>query len=144
MLGRKPKNKLGKGATLIAEGTRITGDLRFSDQLYVNGHVEGDIRAEEGSNAMLVISEVGSVRGEIDAPMVVVNGRVEGNVRASGRVELAAQARISGNVYYKLIEMQLGALVEGQLVHENEAAALASVHALPRVGTDEALAQAGR
>lgn len=143
MLGRKPKNKLGKGATLIAEGTRITGDLRFTDQLYVNGHVEGDIRAEDGSEALLVISEIGSVKGEIDAPMVVVNGRVEGNVRASDRVELAAQARISGNVYYKLIEMQLGALVEGQLVHENEAAPRANVHAIART-PEEALAQGAR
>jgi len=142
-LGRKPKNKLGKGATLIAEGTRITGDLRFTDQLYVNGHVEGDIRAEDGSEALLVISEIGSVKGEIDAPMVVVNGRVEGNVRASDRVELAAQARISGNVYYKLIEMQLGALVEGQLVHENEASPRANVHAIART-SEEALAHGAR
>jgi cytoskeletal protein CcmA (bactofilin family) len=143
MLGRKPKSKMGKGATLIAENTRIAGDVRFGDQLYVNGHVEGDIRAEEGSDAVLIISDVGSVKGEIDAPMVVVNGRVEGNVRAGTRVELAANARISGNVYYKLIEMQLGALVEGQLVHVQDGAARASVHPLPRVG-DEVAAQPAR
>jgi len=138
VMGSKPKTKLGKGATLIAESTRIAGDVRFSDQLYVNGHVEGDIRAEDGASAMLVISDIGSVKGEVDAPVVVVNGRVEGNVRAGTRVELAANARITGNVYYKLIEMQLGAMVEGQLVHVEESASLANVHALSRV------AEAGR
>jgi cytoskeletal protein CcmA (bactofilin family) len=143
MMGRKQKAKMGKGATLIAENTRITGDVRFGDQLYVNGHVEGDIRAEEGSDAVLVISDVGSVKGEIDAPMVVVNGRVEGNVRAGTRVELAAKARISGNVYYKLIEMQLGALVEGQLVHVQDGGAKTNVHPLPRLA-EELVAQPGR
>ena len=134
MMGSKPKTKLGKGATLIAESTRIAGDVRFSDQLYVNGHVEGDIRAEDGCSATLVISDIGSVKGEVDAPIVVVNGRVEGNVRAGTRVELAANARITGNVYYKLIEMQLGAMVEGQLVHVDETApGMANVHALNRL-----------
>jgi cytoskeletal protein CcmA (bactofilin family) len=142
MLGRKPKTKMNKGATLIAENTRVAGDVRFGDQLYVNGHVEGDIRAEEGSDALLVISDVGSVKGEIDAPMVIVNGRVEGNVRAGTRVELAANARISGNVYYKLIEMQLGAMVEGQLVHVQDGAAKTNVRPLPRLA-EEAVAQPG-
>ena len=135
MMGSKPKTKLGKGATLIAETTRIAGDVRFSDQLYLNGHIEGDVRAEDGaSSATVVISDIGSVKGEVDAPIVVVNGRVEGNVRASTRVELAANARITGNVYYKLIEMQLGAMVEGQLVHVDESASMGgNVHALSRV-----------
>ena len=134
MMGSKPKTKLGKGATLIAESTRIAGDVRFSDQLYLNGHIEGDVRAEDGaSSATVVISDIGSVKGEVDAPIVVVNGRVEGNVRAGTRVELAANARITGNVYYKLIEMQLGAMVEGQLVHVDESASMANVHALNRV-----------
>jgi cytoskeletal protein CcmA (bactofilin family) len=141
VMGSKPKTKLGKGATLIAESARIAGDVRFSDQLYLNGHVEGDVRAEEGSaSATVVISDIGSVKGEVDAPIVVVNGRVEGNVRAGTRVELAANARITGNVYYKLIEMQLGAMVEGQLVHVDDNASMANVHALHR-GADGAHAQ---
>lgn len=132
MIGKKSKAKMAKGATLIAENTRIAGDVCFADQLYVNGHVEGDVRAEEGSTATLVISEEGSVKGEIDAPFVVVNGRVEGNVHAGTRVELAANAKISGNVYYKLIEMQLGAMVDGQLVHVREDGGMANVHPLSR------------
>jgi cytoskeletal protein CcmA (bactofilin family) len=122
MMGKKPATKMGKGATLIAQNTEVSGDLRFSDQLYVNGHVEGNINAEEGSEATLMISDVGSVKGQIHAPFVVINGRVEGDVHAGTRVELAANAKISGNVYYKLIEMQLGAMVDGQLVHVRDEA----------------------
>jgi cytoskeletal protein CcmA (bactofilin family) len=49
---------------------------------------------------------------------VVVNGTVIGDVHASGHVELASEARIHGNVYYALIEMAMGAEVNGNLVHQ--------------------------
>ena len=66
----------------------------------------------------MVVSDEGSVSGEIQVPNVVVNGRVEGNVYATNHMELARNAEVKGNVYYKLIEMQLGAMVDGQLVHD--------------------------
>jgi cytoskeletal protein CcmA (bactofilin family) len=133
MMGKKSAAKMGKGATLIAQNTEVSGDVRFSDQLYVNGHIEGNVNAQEGTEATLMISEVGSVKGQIRAPFVVINGRVEGDVHADIRVELAANAKISGNVYYKLIEMQLGAMVDGQLVHvEDESGAKTNVHPLAR------------
>ena len=137
MMSKRPVTKMGKGATLIAENTAVLGDVRFSDQLYVNGHIEGNVVAEAGTEATLMISDVGSIKGQINAPFVVVNGRVEGDVHAGTRVELAPQARISGNVYYTLIEMQLGAMVDGQLVHvRNEADVKSNVHPLPRVSED--------
>jgi cytoskeletal protein CcmA (bactofilin family) len=137
MMSKKPVTKMGKGATLIAENTAVTGDVRFSDQLYVNGHIEGNVLAEAGTDATLMISDVGSVKGQIHAPFVVVNGRVEGDVHAGTRVELAPHARIAGNVYYTLIEMQLGAMVDGQLVHvQAETEVKSNVHPLPRVSEE--------
>ena len=136
-MNKKPATKMNKGATLIAENTAVVGDVRFSDQLYVNGHIEGNVLAEEGSEATLMISEVGSVKGQITVPFVVVNGRVDGDVHAGVRVELAAHAKVSGNVYYKLIEMQLGAMVDGQLVHvHDEINVKSNVHPLPRANDE--------
>ena len=137
MFNKKSSNKMTSGATLVAENTQVLGDVKFTDQLFVNGHIEGNISADEESGATLVISDIGTVKGQIHVPFVVINGRVEGDVHASTRVELAADAKISGNVYYKLIEMQLGAMVEGQLVHVRDGKAEgASVHALPAVGDE--------
>ena len=68
--------------------------------------------------------------GEVRVPNVVINGIVEGDVFAGHKVELAPKARVRGNLYYKLIEMQLGALVDGQLVHEVEDSA-DNVHRFP-------------
>jgi cytoskeletal protein CcmA (bactofilin family) len=71
------------------------------------------------------------VAGEIRVPNIVINGRVAGNVYAGNKLELAANARVQGNVYYKLIEMQLGAMVDGQLVHDEAQAEKAEVHQFP-------------
>lgn len=123
--------KIEKGVTLIAPNTEVVGDIRFRDQLYVNGHVDGNVLAGDEEAATVIISEQGSVKGEIRVPNVVINGEVEGNVYASDRVELAACARVKGNVYYQLIEMQLGAMVDGQLLHEPAGGSSAKVHPFP-------------
>jgi cytoskeletal protein CcmA (bactofilin family) len=126
------KSKIEKGVTLVAANTEIAGDVKFEDQLYINGRINGNVLADPGSNATVVVSEEGSVHGEIRVPNVVINGSVEGNIYASARMELAAKAQVKGNVYYTLIEMQLGAMVDGQLVHDEKLAAESkNVHPFP-------------
>ena len=125
MMARK---KIDKGVTLIAPGTEVVGNIKFVDQLYVSGRVTGNVVAEN-DKATLIISEEGCVAGEVRVPNIVINGTVEGDVYAGHKVELAPQAKVKGNLFYKLIEMQLGALVDGQLVHE-ETQAEPNVHTL--------------
>jgi len=114
MLG---KGKLDASVTLIAAGTELAGDVRFHHQLYLNGRIVGDVTALDGSDATLVISDTGEVRGDVRVPNVIVSGRIEGDVHASSRVELTARAQVRGDVHYRLMEMQLGATVDGQLLH---------------------------
>ena len=125
-----------RGATLIAMNTVVRGNIHFEDQLYVNGTVEGDITADGESNATLIVSDEGRVKGDIRVPYVVVNGHVDGDVYAGTQVELATNAQIKGNVYYKLIEMQLGATVDGQLLHADDVTD-SKVHKL-QIATDHA------
>ncbi len=127
------RNKMGKGVTLIAAHTEVVGEIKFADQLYVSGKVTGNVLADK-DNATAIISEEGCVAGEVRVPNVVINGLIEGDVYASQRVELAAQAKVRGNLYYKLIEMSLGAMVDGQLVHEENLVA-ENVHKL-KAGPD--------
>ena len=107
--------------TLIAPGTKVEGDVHFDNQLFVKGEVRGNVVAEK-PEATLIVSPEGLVAGEIKAPTVVVNGRVEGDVHATVRLELAAGAQIKGDLFYALIEMQLGAQVQGRLVHTEQPA----------------------
>ncbi|MCW9056085.1 MAG: polymer-forming cytoskeletal protein, partial [Gammaproteobacteria bacterium] len=59
----------------------------------------------------------GNIEGEVRVPYVVLNGEVTGDVYAAERVELSSRAQVSGNVYYNLLEMAMGAEVNGSLVH---------------------------
>jgi cytoskeletal protein CcmA (bactofilin family) len=56
----------------------------------------------------------------VQAPHIVVNGAITGDVTASERLELASNARVEGNVYYKLLEMSAGAQINGKMVHRAE------------------------
>lgn len=106
--------------TLISGKTQIVGDLQFSGGLHIDGLVRGTIRAEEDSEAIVRISDIGEIDGDVIAPHIIVNGTVHGDVYASKHIELALNASIKGNVYYHLIEMAMGAEVNGNLVHHKE------------------------
>ena len=130
--------KIDKGVTLIAAHTEVNGDVRFTDQLFVNGVINGNVYASPDVKATVIVSEGGTVNGQIHVPHVVINGHIEGDVFASTKVELAAKAQVKGNVYYKLIEMQLGAMVDGQLVHDEKVGS-ENVHPFPaEAGTEAA------
>lgn len=108
--------------TLIGAGTRILGDIQFTGGLHVDGRVLGNIEAIPGANATLSISDSGEVEGSVHAPQVMLNGRVVGDITAEKRVELGSTAKVTGNVYYGIIEMALGAQINGKLMHQAQAA----------------------
>ena len=101
--------------SLIAQGTRIDGDLGFRDGLRVDGEVTGNIRASEDHPSILVVSEVAQVTGLIEADHVIINGHIKGPVIARELLELQPKARIEGDVSYKALEMHQGATIAGQL-----------------------------
>ena len=112
MFGKKKQPPI---KSLIAQGSCIEGNLKFTDGLRIDGEVIGDIRAVEGSASILVISESACVTGQIYADHVIINGRVMGPVHASELLELQPKAKIAGDVSYKALEMHQGAVIFGQL-----------------------------
>ena len=118
MFGRKKGFSAARIDTLVGQGTQITGDLEFTGGLHVDGTIKGNVVAEEGTTALLILSEFGRIEGEVTVPNMVLNGEIVGDVFGSTRVELAPKARVKGSVYYNLIEMAIGAEVNGGLVHQ--------------------------
>lgn len=114
------KQRIDKVDTLIGQHTEVHGDIVFSGGLHIDGVVKGNIEAGNDGSTTLVLSDKGSVEGEVRIPHVMINGLVIGNIYAAESVELAPQARITGNVYYKRIEVAMGAEVNGSLVHLDE------------------------
>jgi cytoskeletal protein CcmA (bactofilin family) len=118
MFGRRKRIKSsGAPDSIIGRQAEISGNLNFSGDLVILGTVFGNVVATDDSSSVLNLSETGRVEGEIRVPNVAVNGVVVGDVYATERVQLAENARISGNVYYHLIEIEMGAEVNGSLVH---------------------------
>lgn len=113
MFGKKAQPPI---KSLIAEGSRIEGNLIFTDGLRVDGEVMGDIRANTDKSSILVISESASVHGEIHADHVIINGSIRGPVHAKELLELQPKAKIEGDVHYRALEMHQGAVIAGQLV----------------------------
>jgi len=105
--------------TLVGQNTRLTGDIEFAGGLHVDGTVQGNIIANQSAQCVLRISDKGLVEGNVNVPHVVLNGTVKGDVVAHERIELGSSARVIGNVYYALIEMAIGAEINGQLIHQS-------------------------
>ena len=122
MFGKKSGNQVVV-KTLVGSSTRVHGDIEFTGGFHVDGYVKGNVEAAQGEPATLSISEDGCVEGSVVVPNLILNGTVKGDVRATERVELGARARVIGNVQYKLIEMAIGAEVNGKLIHEMDVAA---------------------
>jgi cytoskeletal protein CcmA (bactofilin family) len=122
MLNRKRHDRRSSDShetSLIARGTVIRGDLRFSGALHLDGRIEGTVLAE-GDDAMFTLSEHGEVHGEIRVPHAVINGHVTGDVQVSARLELAPNARIDGDLRYHTLEMAAGAQVNGRISRQAE------------------------
>lgn len=122
MFGKKITKPQSRIDSLIAHGTRIEGDISFSGGLRVDGEIIGNVRAEAGQASTLVLSEQARVEGAIEVSHLVVNGTIAGPVYVSEYVELQAKSKVSGDVYYKTLEMHVGAVVEGRLVHQEKLA----------------------
>jgi cytoskeletal protein CcmA (bactofilin family) len=115
MLGRKSKSTID---SLIGISTNIEGDVHFKGGLRIDGHVKGNVIADSEESSMLVISEFAKVEGEVRVAHLVVNGEIIGPVYSTELLELQPKARITGDVFYKALEMHGGALVAGKLTHD--------------------------
>jgi cytoskeletal protein CcmA (bactofilin family) len=115
----KPQNRID---SLIGEGTTVEGNVIFSGGLRVDGQVKGNVIAAGDQPSTLVLSERARVEGEIRVSHAVVNGTVHGPVHALEYVELQPKCNVTGDVHYRTLEIQLGAVVQGRLVHHEEAA----------------------
>ena len=124
MLGKKKnasnyKSNDYKNHSYVARNTDVEGNIRFTGGLHVEGKVVGNIVSEDGS-----LHVHGEVIGEIRVPHIVINGVVNGNVYAAEHIELAAKAVVTGNVYYKTMEMVLGAEINGGIMRSDKGVAL--------------------
>lgn len=97
--------------TIIARGSRFTGDIQADGVLQIEGAVAGGVR----SAARVVVTGSGHVMGDIEAPEIVVAGTIEGDLHADDRVELQEGGQVHGDVLSPRVAMLEGAVLNGLL-----------------------------
>ena len=140
MLNRRRTDRANDShdTSLIARGAILRGDLHFSGALHLDGCIEGAVLAE-GDDAVFTLSENGRVQGDIRVPHAVINGQVQGDIHVSNKLELSTHARVVGDVHYSLLEMAVGAQVNGRMTHAAEASSAPARLTSDIAGTPEAV-----
>jgi cytoskeletal protein CcmA (bactofilin family) len=128
---RPPQKRID---SLIGAGTVVQGNVTFAGGLRIDGSINGKVATAEDAQGTLVISELAKISGEVNVSHVVINGAVNGPVTATDYLELQAKARVNGDVVYRTLEMHVGAIVHGKLMHTE--AETASVVELKRASGD--------
>lgn len=118
MFGSKKKhNELlrAKISTLIGENTTVDGTVNFSGGLHVVGTIDGGAVSDD-DDSVLIVSENALVKGKVKVKHLIVNGQIDGEIYVDGKVELFDKARIFGDIHYRILELPVGAQVDGKLI----------------------------
>ncbi len=122
-------------ASLLSSDLHVTGNMKTTGDIQVEGTVEGDIRAH-----LLTIGESATIKGEVVADDVVINGRIVGRVRGL-KVRLTSTARVEGDIIHKTIAIESGAHFEGSVQRQDDPLSGKSRTPLPSSGAPAASAQ---
>jgi cytoskeletal protein CcmA (bactofilin family) len=110
----QPAPKAKPPASVLSADLTVTGNLKTTGDIQVEGTIEGDIRAH-----LLTVGEGATVRGEVMADDVVINGRIIGRVRGL-KVRLTSTARVEGDIIHKTIAIESGAHFEGSVQRQDD------------------------
>lgn len=112
--GMAQTTKAKPAASVLAPDLTITGNLKTSGDVVVEGKVDGDIRAH-----VLTVGETAVIRGEVVADDIVINGNVIGRVRGL-KVRLTSSAQVEGDIIHKTIAIESGAHFEGSVQRQDD------------------------
>jgi cytoskeletal protein CcmA (bactofilin family) len=109
--------KPAEGSTVIGKSVVIRGELSGSEDLYIDGDVEGTITLEE---SRLTIGPNAKVRADIHVREIVVFGQLTGNVQATGRVDLRQSAQVKGDILAGRLSIEESAVLTGKVELKGE------------------------
>ena len=141
---RKPFIQTAQLSTLVAEGVEITGDVAFAGGMRIDGRIRGDVigrRVDAKTASLLVLSAKGEIEGSIRCGDAVINGTVIGDLDVEHRLELQSDAKVTGTIRYRQLQMDVGATVQGHLLRVEPTAPAGNVVEL---GADKVAAVAER
>ena len=112
----QPSIDVSRLSSLIAAGVEIAGDVVVTDGVRIDGQVVGNVLSKPDTRGLLVLSELGRIEGNVSVHDAVINGTICGDLEVENFIELQANARITGAIKYRTLQMTCGARVEGSMV----------------------------
>lgn len=121
--------------SFLGEGTKIIGDVKFTEIMRVDAQISGTVWSEVGS---LVVMEKGHIKADIEVGSIEVGGTVEGKIVAKTSVKLLATGRVYGDIYTPALIIEYGAVFDGKCNMINgKAEAVEEVDLIEQKGTVE-------
>lgn len=120
-------------SSLISGNLSMVGDLEFEEGLKVSGVIRGNITHKPGTHSLLALSAEGRIEGNVSSYDALVDGTIIGDLLVEHLLELHSNARVRGNISYRQLSMENGAVVEGRLNRLGDDEGLAQVLELPRL-----------
>ena len=102
--------------SLIGCDISINGDIVYDGTVHIEAKITGSLTANKDKKSKLYINKASIIYGNINATDVAVNGKIHGNVYAYELLQLGSEAFVKGDIYYKAIEMEVGAKIDGRLI----------------------------
>lgn len=119
-------------SSLISGNLTVAGDVTFEDGLKVSGEVRGNVRHKPGSHSLLALSVEGRIEGNVSSHDALIDGTIVGDLTVEHLLELHSNARVQGNIRYRQLSMENGAVVDGTLSRMGDEEESAQLFELPR------------
>tara|TARA_Y100000996_G_C22478479_1_gene625169 strand:+ start:789 stop:1193 length:405 start_codon:yes stop_codon:yes gene_type:complete len=102
--------------TLIGKDISINGEIEYEGIVHIEASITGSLVAIKNKDSKLYVNKVSVIKGSVDALNIAINGTIHGNVYAYGLIQLGSDAVVNGDIFYKSIEMEVGAKIDGRMV----------------------------
>ena len=110
-VNKNPVYEIGMIATVLGKDMEFYGDLSFKKSIQINGYFEGEITSSDG---FLVVGEGATVKANIKARTVILNGTVHGNIEATERLDIQPLGKLYGNIRTAKLKIADGVVFEGK------------------------------
>ncbi len=105
--------------SLIAEDVEIVGNVIFSAGMRIDGRLRGEVLGRAGDatqSSLLVLTDKGHIEGKVCCHDALINGTVVGDIDVENRLELQSEARVSGSIRYRSLQVDVGAVIDGRMI----------------------------
>ena len=127
-----PKVAVDQFSSLISGNVSLTGDMAFEEGLKISGMVTGNVCHKPGTHSLLALSADGRIEGNVSSYDALIDGVIVGDLVVEHLLELHSNARVCGNIRYRQLSMENGAVVDGTLSRMSDEEETAQVFELPR------------